>query len=70
MNQTTSIQIERTQEFLEAAKRLSDFISSLPLNKEQNDRLVHEMIEQIQLAERSAFMQGFEIGLEWKGGDP
>ena len=70
MNQTTSsIQIERTQEFLEAAKRLSNFISGLPLNKEQNDHLVYEMIKQIQLAERSAFMQGFEIGLEWKGGD-
>ncbi len=69
MNQSESIEIQRTPEFLEAAKRLSNFISGLPLSKEQNDHLVREMVGQIQLAERAAFMQGFEFGLEWEGGE-
>ncbi len=69
MEKIESIEIQRTPEFLEVAKRLSDFISGLPLTKEQNDRLIHEMIEQVQLAERAAFMQGYKFGMVWKGGD-
>ncbi len=57
--------IERTKEFTESAKSLSDFISALPLSAEQNDKLVHGMVEQVELAEKAAFMQGFAIGVEY-----
>ena len=49
--------IERTKEFTESAKSLSDFISALPLSAEQNDKLVHGMVEQVKAAERAAFKQ-------------
>ena len=57
--------IERTKEFTESAKSLSDFISALPLSVEQNDKLVHGMVEQVKVAERAAFKQGFVTGIEY-----
>lgn len=58
------IQIERTEEFLEAAKKLSEYISSLPLSYAQNDTLVHLTVEQVQAAERNAFRFGLDMGVK------
>ena len=58
------IQIERTEEFLEAANKLSEYISNLPLSHTQNDTLVQLAVEQTQAAERSAFRFGLDMGVK------
>ena len=63
--QDIAIQIERTPEFTEVAQRLSDHIKALPLTHADNDQLVHLMIENVQAAERGAFVQGFSMGREF-----
>lgn len=59
-----AIEIERTDEFIKAAKDLGDYISLLPLNHEQNDELIRLMIEQVKIAEQGAFLQGFKMGFD------
>lgn len=59
-----SIRIDRTPEFNAVARKLSDFIKSLPLSTDQNDRLVWLMIDQVEQAERDAFKQGFLMGVK------
>ena len=61
-----AIQIERTAQMIAAAHKLSDYIKDLPLTAEQNDTLVSSMIEQVQEAERGAFVQGFKLGMEYQ----
>lgn len=54
----------RTEEFLTAAKDFSDYLKSLPLSHEQNDRLVEFAVRQTQEAERGAFLFGAEMALK------
>lgn len=63
--QDIAIQIERTPEFTEVAKILSNHIKGLSLTHADNDRLVALMIENVQAAERGAFAQGFSMGREY-----
>jgi hypothetical protein len=56
------IEVERTPEFFEAAKELSDFIRGLPLSHADNDKLIELIIKNINLAETGAFMKGLEMG--------
>lgn len=60
------IEINRTEEFFRIAQELSDFIHTLPLSVEQNDKLVKLMIDQVQEAERGAFGQGLCMGTEYE----
>ncbi len=53
----------RTEEFLTAAKDFSDYLKSLPLSHEQNDRLVEFAVRQTQAAERGAFLFGAEMAV-------
>ncbi len=64
-NRDIAIQIERSEEFTIAARKLSEFIRGLPLTSEQNNRLVDGMVEQVLLAERGAFKRGFGLGVEY-----
>ena len=54
----------RTEEFLTAAKDFSDYLKSLPLSHEQNDRLVELAIGQTLAAERGAFFFGAGVGMD------
>lgn len=67
--QDAIIQIERTDEFAATAQRLSDYIRNLPLTVEENNQLVALMVEQVQIAERTAFYQGFELGVATNGNE-
>lgn len=60
-----SIVVKRTGEFYQAAKELSEFIHSLPLSAENNNRLIDLMVDQVCEAERGAFVQGFRMGREF-----
>lgn len=63
-----AIEIEHTEEFIKAAKELSDYLALLPLNHEQNDELIKLMVEQVKIAEQGAFLQGFKIGFDFGKG--
>ena len=61
-----TIEIPRTDEFGEAARRLSEYIHGLPLDEAQNDKLVALMVEQVKVAEREGFYFGMQLGMELK----
>lgn len=54
----------RTEEFLTAAKEFSEYLKALPLDTEQNARLIELAIRQTQEAERGAFFFGAGIGID------
>ena len=56
------VEIEQTEDFYAAAKTLSEFIKTLPLGTEDNDRLIALMVEQVRAAEQGAFLYGFKLG--------
>ncbi|MFJ7840337.1 hypothetical protein ACIQXG_12830 [Lysinibacillus sphaericus] len=59
------IQVERTEAFKQVANELSDFLKALPLNHEDNDRLVAFMVRNVREAEKGAFLHGFSMGYEF-----
>lgn len=52
-------------EFKAAAQALSDFMNALDLPTDKHNRLVDLTVAQVEAAERSAFSQGFGLGLEY-----
>jgi len=56
------IEIVNSDEFLSAAKELSEFVLSLSLSHADNDKLIKLMVKQVRVAERSAFDQGAQWG--------
>jgi len=52
------LKIERGEEFLQAAKNLSDFMNALNLPVEKHNRLVELTLSQTLAAERNAFFEG------------
>ena len=59
-----SIELRKSEEMLRTAKRVSDYLSGLPLTVEQNDRLVALMLEHMQATHRSGFAEGVRFMLE------
>lgn len=64
--QEGAILIERTDEFLQSAQQLSEFIKGLPLSQPDNDQLIALILRQVQDGERQSFLQGFRMGAEFK----
>ncbi|GMB01858.1 hypothetical protein [Pelosinus sp. IPA-1] len=58
------IKIERSEEFYISTRMISEFICNLPLSAADNDRLIALLVEQLQEAENTAFLQGFGMGCE------
>lgn len=56
------ILIDRNEEMLNAARKLSDFINTLNLPVDQHNQLVELMIEQVLTAERNAFLRVADWG--------
>lgn len=54
----------RTKEALQLAQNLSEYVRSLPLTNEQNDKLVSMMADCTQKFESDAFT----LGLSWSAG--
>ncbi|MGE8000868.1 hypothetical protein ACQKOF_19770 [Lysinibacillus sp. NPDC093190] len=59
------IEIKRTEAFIQTANELSAFLKALPLSREDNDRLVALMVQNVREAEKGAFLQGFSMGYEF-----
>lgn len=55
--QEPALAVERTESFYSTARELSDFIAALPLSREENDRLIALIIQQVQDGEQGAFAQ-------------
>lgn len=68
--ENAAIRMERTADFFQVAQQLSDYIKGLPLDPPTNDRLVALMVDQVQQAERGAFLQGFRMGMAFAGYEP
>lgn len=63
--QKPALTVERTESFYNTARELSDFIAALPISREENDRLIALIIQQVQDGEQGAFAQGLRIGKEF-----
>ena len=59
-----SVEIPKQAVFYRVTQELSDFIDSLPISREANNRLVELMTRQTIDAEHSGFLSGFEMGLK------
>lgn len=59
------ILINRSEKFMTDAQELSSFIRALPLAAEDNNKLVAMFAAQIVEAEKSAFAQGFKMGMDY-----
>lgn len=53
------IKIEKGENYLTTAKKLSDLIRTLPLTAEQNDTLVYAIMEHVNAGRIEAYKQGF-----------
>lgn len=53
------IEIKTGEGFLETARELSDLISGLPLNTEDNDRLISAILKHTDAGRVEAYHQGF-----------
>lgn len=58
------MKIKRTKEFYQASRQISDFIKGLPLSTEDNDKLVHNLVEYTNTVERSAALFGVQVGMQ------
>lgn len=63
-NVDAAIKIERSKEFCDTAELLSDFIRDLRLPAGQNDELIRLAVNMVNVAEHSAYLQGFSFGFE------
>ena len=63
--QDAAIQLERTENFYNVSRELSDFIEGLPLSQPDNDKLIAIIIQQVQAGEQGAFYQGFRMGCDF-----
>lgn len=58
------MRIKRTKEFYQASRQISDFIKGLPLSTEDNDKLVHHLVEYTNIVERNAALFGVQVGMQ------
>lgn len=61
-----TLERERTPEFFEAARALSDYVAGLELDAGRNNELVRLMLDQVTEAEKGAFAQGFKLGVAYQ----
>lgn len=62
-----AIELKRSEEFYKTAQNLSDYIKKLPLSNKENDTLVSIILEHVTAAEKSAFVQGFNMAKDFAG---
>lgn len=59
-----SIEIIKSDSYMELVVEMSDFIQKLPLSTDDNDKLVNLILEQTRQAQLDAFRQGIQVGLD------
>ncbi len=61
MNDT--VKIEKGEKYLTTAKSLSDIIKALPLNNEENQKLITGILTHMKAGRTEAYMQGVKDAL-------
>jgi len=64
MKKSEEINIERSEEFFDIAKEVSELVGFLGLQKRKNDELVKKIVQLIEQAEKDSYRQGLETGLK------
>lgn len=59
-----AVKVPRTERFNEIAEELGGFIDALPLKQSDYDRLTELIIKQINEAEHSSYLAGFDTGIK------
>lgn len=59
--ENTYFDFDNSNEYLDTAKELSDYIKSLPLSVDQNDKLVSMILKHVEVARNDSFKQGIEF---------
>ena len=59
-----AIELEHGPNTLKIAKELSDFVATLNILPDNNNKLVSMMTEQLVIAEREQFLNGFETAIK------
>lgn len=59
-----AVKVPRTGRFNEIAEELGDFIDALSLKQPDCNRLIELIIEQINEAEHSSYLAGFDTGIK------
>ncbi len=67
MNTRVNVKCGRTENFDNTAHALSNFIESLKLGIDENDKLINLAVEHVNAAEHNAFVFGFETALKLLG---
>lgn len=63
--QGEGILLERTEPFIKVARELNDFLHTLPLDNQEHNKLVDLIIQNVTAGEKGAFLQGFDMGIEF-----
>lgn len=58
------VEFDNSNEYLDTAKELSDYIKSLPLSLDQNDKLINMILKHVEVARNDSFKQGIEFMLD------
>ncbi len=64
IDENEEILIEKGEDFLKTAKALSEVIAGLPLDYEQNQRLIDSIMERVDAGRVDAFGQGMRYVIE------
>ena len=64
MRKDMSFKVKRTEAVNTAAGILSEFIKGLPLSQPDNDKLISLIVDQVNMAEHDAYLQGFDFALK------
>lgn len=59
-----SIYIEKSQEYIDSTREVSDYIGSLPLSREHNNTLIAMLVEHLNIRAKDAFAHGFYVGVK------
>lgn len=55
------VEFDNSNEYLDTAKELSDYIKLLPLSLDQNDKLINMILKHVEVARNDSFKQGIEF---------
>ncbi len=62
-----TVELEHGTETLKAVEKISEFISTLNISPDSNNKLVSMMMEQLTTTGREQFLKGFETGVKIVG---
>ncbi len=69
-NTEITVALEKSKEYLESAQVVSIYLKDLPLTHEQNDHLIHLLMEHGNIGRKDAMLQGFRMGIELMKDNP